>query len=345
MTDHTARERHDVAAHEPLMRRAMSVAATARMRARPNPWVGAVLVCTDGSTFEGSTQPPGGNHAEREAINAARAAGADVRGSLLVCTLEPCSHVGRTPPCTDAIIEAGIGHVVAGIGDPDPRVNGEGARALRDAGIRVDTGVCADEIEEQLAPYLHHRRTGRPMVMLKMATTLDARTTIPNGPRWITGESARRRVHELRAESDAILVGAGTVRADDPALTVRDVAGVSPRRIVMSRSQQIPTDAKVHPCTVTNRPIPDILDELGDAGTLQLMVEGGPTVATEFHRLGLVDRYVFHVAPVLSGAPDAPGVFTGDDARLAAMTITSITRFDDDLEIVMEPSREKAEAR
>lgn len=345
MTDHMARERHDVAVHEPLMRRAMSVADTARMRARPNPWVGAVLVCADGRVFDGATQQPGGNHAEREALDAARAAGADVRGGLLVCTLEPCSHTGRTPPCTEAIIEAGIARVVVGIGDPDPRVNGEGVRTLRAAGIDVQVGLCSDEIEAQLAAYLHHRRTGRPFVMLKMATTLDARTTIPNGPRWITGESARRRVHALRAESDAILVGAETVRTDDPMLTVRDADGPSPRRIVWSRSGTIPADARVHPCTVTGAPLTEVLDDLGSSGVLQLMVEGGPTVATEFHRRGLVNRYVFHVAPVLCGSPEAPGVFTDGDAHLKDMTIVSMTAFDDDLEIVMEPTREKAEAR
>lgn len=338
MTDHEAQMRHAVAAHEPLMRRAMSVADTARLRARPNPWVGAVLVCTDGSTFEGATREPGGNHAEREALEAALTAGADTQGATLVCTLEPCSHTGRTPPCTDALIEAGIATVVVGITDPDQQVNGRGLEILRDAGVNVVSGVCAGEVSQQLAAYIHHRRTGRPFVMLKMATTLDARTTIPDGPRWITGESARVRVHRLRAESDAIVVGAGTVRTDDPELTVRHVEGPSPRRIVLSASGKVPAHARVHPCTVWSGDLEDLLDNLGDAGALQVMVEGGPTVATAFHRRGLVDRYVFHVAPTLTGRPDAPGVFTDGEAELSAMHMVQATRYGDDVEIVLEPA-------
>ena len=342
MTDHEALMRHDVAAHEALMRRAMSVADTARLRARPNPWVGAVLVCRDGRMFDGATLEPGKNHAEREAIAAAVAAGADTTGATLVCTLEPCDHVGRTPACTEAILAAGITRVIVGIGDPDEKVSGRGMARLREAGVEVTEGVCADEVAEQLAPYLHHRRTGRPWVMLKMATTIDARTALLNGPRWITGESARTRVHQLRAESDAIVVGAGTVRSDDPELTVRHVEGPSPRRIVLSRSGDVPAGAKVHPCTVWDRDIDDLLDELGSDGVLQLMVEGGAHTATEFHRRGLVDRYVFHVAPLLAGEPDAPGVFEPGEAHLVDLCLVGAMRLDDDLEIMFEPDRNRA---
>ena len=197
--------------HEALMRRAMHMAETARIHARPNPWVGAVVVCVDGTVYEGATQPQGGPHAEIVALNSASEAGADVRGATLYSTLEPCSHTGRTGPCTEAIISAGITRVISAISDPDDHVAGSGFDALRAAGIEVITDVLTDDVSEQLAPYLHHRRTGRPFVMLKMATTLDARTSIPNGPRWITGEEARVRVHQLRAESDAIVVGSGTI--------------------------------------------------------------------------------------------------------------------------------------
>lgn len=327
--------------HEALMRRAMHMADTARMRARPNPWVGAVIVCASGAVYEGATQAPGSAHAEIEAMNAARVAGDSLVGATLYTTLEPCSHTGRTGPCADAVIAAGISHVVAAIADPDDKVSGEGFAKLRKAGVDVTVGVCADEVSAQLAPYLHHRRTGRPFVMLKMATTLDARTTIPHGPRWITGEEARVRVHQLRAESDAILVGAGTVRIDNPELTVRHIDGPSPRRIVLATSP-LPDTAAVHPCTQWSGDIEDLLDELGRDGVIQLMVEGGPTVATAFHERGLINRYVFHIAPVIAGTDAAAGVFVGNNtAMLAECSLTSAATYGADLEIVLDPIREK----
>ena len=185
--------------------------------------------------FAGATAPPGGPHAE---VTALAAAGEAARGATLYVTLEPCAHHGRTPPCTDAIIAAGVARVVVGIEDPDEQVAGRGIAALRAAGLDVTVGVAADEVAEQLAPYCKHRTTGQPWVVLKMAASLDGRTAAPDGTsRWITGEAARRDVHRLRARSDAVLVGAGTVRADDPALTVRldDGAGAAtqPLRVVL----------------------------------------------------------------------------------------------------------------
>jgi len=328
--------------HEALMRRAMHMADTARLRARPNPWVGAVVVCVSGSVYEGATQVPGSAHAEIEAMNGARLAGDSLVGATIYTTLEPCSHTGRTGPCTQAIISAGITCVVAAIADPDSQVAGTGFDALRAAGVEVVTDVLADEVSAQLAPYLHHRRTGRPFVMLKMATTLDARTAIPNGPRWITGEEARIRVHQLRAESDAIVVGSGTVIADDPELTVRHVDGVSPRRIILSRSGAVSATAKVQPCDVWSGSLEDLLDSLGDEGVLQLMVEGGATVATAFHEQGLINRYVFHVAPIVSGNDSAPGVFVGDSALpLSDCTLVSAIALGADIEIVLDPIRKK----
>lgn len=327
--------------HEALMRRAMHMADTARMRARPNPWVGAVVVCASGAMFDGATQAPGHAHAEIEAMNAARAAGESLVGATLCSTLEPCSHTGRTGPCAQAIIDAGIVHVVAAIADPDEKVSGNGFSMLRAAGVTVTLGICADDVTHQLAAYLHHRRTGRPFVMLKMATTLDARTSIPRGPRWITGDEARVRVHQLRAESDAILVGAGTVRVDNPELTVRHIDGPSPRRIVLT-SSPLPPDAAIHPCTEWSGDIEDLLDNLGRDGVLQLMVEGGPTVATAFHERGLVNRYVFHIAPVIAGSADAPGVFvSNDNTMLSDCTLVSAGAYGADLEIVLDPIREK----
>lgn len=331
--------------HEALMRRAMHMAETARIHARPNPWVGAVVVCVDGTVYEGATQPPGGPHAEIVALNSAREGGADVRGATLYSTLEPCSHTGRTGPCTAAIISAGITRVVSAISDPDEHVAGSGFDALRAAGIEVITDVLADEVSEQLAPYLHHRRTGRAFVMLKMATTLDARTAIPNGPRWITGEEARVRVHQLRAESDAIVVGAGTIAADNPELTVRHVDGKSPRRIVLSRSGSVPATAKVQPCEVWSGSLDELLDSLGSEGVIQLMVEGGATIATAFHEQHLINRYVFHIAPIVSGSDNALGVFTGDEPLpLTDCRLVSAIALGADLEIVMEPIRKKVEA-
>ncbi|MET0149500.1 MAG: bifunctional diaminohydroxyphosphoribosylaminopyrimidine deaminase/5-amino-6-(5-phosphoribosylamino)uracil reductase RibD, partial [Acidimicrobiales bacterium] len=203
---------------EAAMARALDLAAGVRTSTSPNPWVGTVVVTPDG-TYAGATEPPGGRHAE---IVALHAAGAAAKGATLATTLEPCSHTGRTGPCTDAIIAAGIARVVVAIEDPDPQVAGQGFARLEAAGIEVVDGVLADEVRTQLAPYLIHRTTGRPYVVLKLAATLDGRTAAPDGTsQWITGVAARTDAHRLRAESDAVVVGAGTVRTDDPRLTVR----------------------------------------------------------------------------------------------------------------------------
>lgn len=331
--------------HEALMRRAIAMAETARLRARPNPWVGAVLVCADGSVHDGATQAPGSAHAEIECLRAAREAGCDMRGAHLIVTLEPCSHTGRTGPCTEAIIDAGIGAVTVAVTDPDDKVSGRGIDRLRAAGIDVTTGVLADEVSRQLAPYLHHRRTGRPYVVAKMACTLDWRTVAPEGRRWITGDEARRAVHQLRAESDAIVVGAGTVRDDDPELTTRLVDGPSPRRVVLTRSP-LPPSAKVHPCLEWSGSLDDLLDRLGAEGVVQLMVEGGPETVTSFHRAGLVDRWVLHVAPVVSGDAGAPGLFVDDGAHeLESFELVSHRQLGPDLEMIFDTMREKAGAR
>lgn len=216
---------------ERMMRLAVDTACTARLRSRPNPWVGAVVVAQNGEVFTGATLEPGNAHAEIVALNAAAH---HASGATLFSTLEPCNHTGRTGPCTQAIIDAGVSRVVVGTLDPDSKVSGSGVQHLRDAGLTVDVGILEQEVKQQLAAYLHHRATGRPFVVLKMASTIDGRIAATDGSsKWITGETARKRVHQLRAESDAIVVGAGTVRADDPSLTVRDADGPSPRRIVL----------------------------------------------------------------------------------------------------------------
>lgn len=342
MDGHVAPVRLDGDARETSMRRAMAEATGARFRSRPNPWVGAVLVCRDGSVHTGSTMAPGGAHAEIVAIESARRTGADTRGAHLVVTLEPCSHTGRTGPCADAVVEAGIAGVTVGVLDPDLRVSGRGVARLREAGLDVEVGVLADEVSAQLAPYLHHRRTGRPFVVAKMACTLDWRTVAPAGERWITGEAARREVHRLRAESDAVVVGAGTVRADDPELTVRHVEGPSPRRVVMTNTP-LSGAAKVHPCLEWSGTPGALLDALGAEGALQVLLEGGPRVVTAFREAGLVDRWVLHVAPVVNGDEDAQGLFTGAGSTPAPERCALVSHrvLDDDLELILEPVRDE----
>jgi diaminohydroxyphosphoribosylaminopyrimidine deaminase/5-amino-6-(5-phosphoribosylamino)uracil reductase len=299
------------------MRRALALAATVRTTTAPNPWVGSVVVPPDsgpdgGKVFAGATAPPGGPHAEVEAL---AAAGAAAKGATLYVTLEPCAHHGRTPPCSDAIIAAGVSRVVIGVEDPDERVAGRGIAALRAAGLDVSVGVAADDVAEQLAPYLKHRTTGQPWVVLKMAASLDGRTAAPDGTsRWITGEAARLDVHRLRAQSDAVLVGAGTIRTDDPALTVRLDDGLEreqPLRVVLG---QAPAGAKVRPALELSGELGDVLRELGRRGVLQLLVEGGASVAHDFHAAGLVDRYVLYLAPVLFGGDDGRPIFAGPGA-------------------------------
>lgn len=319
---------------EERMLLAVESAWAARLVSRPNPWVGAAVVAASGAVYRGHTGAPGQAHAEIVALGAA---GDDASGATLYCTLEPCHHHGRTPPCTDAVIAAGITRVVVGVEDTDARVRGRGLAALRDAGIDVTVGVCGDLVTEQLRAYLHHRRTGRPWCVLKLACTADGRVAAADGSsRWITGEQIRRRAHQLRAESDAVLVGAGTIRSDDPELTTRDVEGPSPRRVVLGRAEP---GARVQPCLEWTDSPEALLDHLGAEGVLQLLVEGGPTVARTLHDRGLVDRYVLHVAPALAGGAGAPGLFAGDGpatiADLWRGRFVSIERYGDDLELVL----------
>lgn len=338
------------------MGHAMALAASVRTRTSPNPWVGCVVVAGNES-FEGATAPPGGPHAEVAALDGA---GDKARGATLFCTLEPCVHTGRTPPCTDAIIRSGIARVVIGVLDPDEQVSGRGAEVLRAAGITVEVGVAEEQVAEQLAPYLKHRRTGRPWVVLKLAATLDGRIAAPDGgARWITGEEARADAHRLRAESDAVLVGAGTVRADDPELTVRLAGGPDgdsdgeidgetgrqPLRVVLGCA---PDDARVHPALQMDGDLGAVLDELGGKGVLQVLVEGGATVAHAFHRAGLVDRYVLYLSPSLFGGDDAVPMFAGPGAPSMAELwrgrLLGVTRLGDDVRVDLAPRRPGAEA-
>jgi diaminohydroxyphosphoribosylaminopyrimidine deaminase/5-amino-6-(5-phosphoribosylamino)uracil reductase len=344
---------------------ALAAAWTARRSTSPRPWVGAAVVpdgvdpC-DPRVVTGATDGTTGPHAE---VCALRAAGDDARGGTLYVTLEPCSHHGRTPPCADAVIEAGVARVVVALEDPDVNVSGQGLQRLRDAGIAVDVGVGAPEAAEQLAPYLHHRRTGRPFVVLKLAATMDGRIAAPDGSsRWITGEQARLDAHRLRADSDAVLVGAGTVRSDDPELTVRlpectatghaddsatdsgDRPGAvrsdvrQPRRLVLG---DIPSGARIEPAESVSGPLVETLDRLGSEGVLQLLVEGGAHVAHDLHSAGLVDRYVLYLAPALLGGDDGMPLFAGPGAPTLGDawrgSIVATTQLGDDLRIDLAP--------
>jgi diaminohydroxyphosphoribosylaminopyrimidine deaminase/5-amino-6-(5-phosphoribosylamino)uracil reductase len=323
------------------MLRAVELAAGVRAETSPNPWVGCVIVTPAGEVAEGATHPPGGPHAEAAALAAADATGLEVAGATAYVTLEPCSHQGRTPPCAEALVAAGVARVVIGVLDPDAKVRGRGVARLRAADVEVEVGVAGDVVAGQLAPYLTHRRTGRPYVVLKLAASLDGRTAAPDGTsRWITGDEARTDAHRLRAESDAILVGAGTVRADDPTLTVRHVRGRDPLRVVLGTA---PPGARIHPCLEVSGDLGGILDDLGARDVLQLLVEGGGGVAGAFHRAGLVDSYVLYLAPVLFGGGDAPGLFTGAGAATMADVwrghIAGVTPLGDDIRVDLLPPR------
>ncbi len=336
---------------ERFMLRALANGATVRYLSSPNPWVGAVLVANDGSVFDGATEAPGGRHAERVALDAAGAAAA---GSTVYTTLEPCAHQGRTGPCSEALIAAGVARVVVGIEDPDLQVAGRGIDQLRAAGIDVTLGVEASAVQQQLDPYLHHRRSGRPWVVVKLAATLDGRTAAADGTsQWITGTEARVDVHRLRAESDAIVVGAATVRSDDPSLTVRDWAPLTdrgpvrdPRRVVLGTA---PADARVHPCDCWDGPLDELLDHLGSLGVVQVLVEGGAGVAGSFVDAGLVNQLVVYLAPALFGSFDArgmlDGVGAGTIAELSRGEFTAVERLGQDVRIDYRPIDENNPGR
>jgi diaminohydroxyphosphoribosylaminopyrimidine deaminase / 5-amino-6-(5-phosphoribosylamino)uracil reductase len=242
---------------------------------------------------EGVTEADGGRHGEVVALDAA---GGRARGATLYLTMEPCVHHGRTPPCVDRVLEAGVRRVVAGSLDPNPEAGG-GLERLREAGVEVEL-VDSFESRAQNEAWRTWVGTGRPFVVYKAAVTLDGRTTRP-GSRWISGEASRRLVHELRARVDAVAVGMGTVRADDPRLDARDVgAERQPRRLVFGRGPL----AVGSPLELRSGRLEDELRALGGEGVQSLLLEGGPTLAASFVAAGLVDKVLVFVAPVLSGA-------------------------------------------
>ncbi|HWD96202.1 MAG TPA: bifunctional diaminohydroxyphosphoribosylaminopyrimidine deaminase/5-amino-6-(5-phosphoribosylamino)uracil reductase RibD [Acidimicrobiales bacterium] len=320
-----------------LMSMAMDEGERARLHAPPNPWVGALIVNDQGVIVgEGHTQAPGESHAEIEAL---RRAGGAARGATMVVTLEPCSHVGRTGPCTDAIIEAGVARVVVGMIDPDPRVAGSGIELLKASGVDVEVGVEKDAIAVQLAPYLWQRVTSRPYVVAKIASTLDGVVAMVDGSsQWITGPDARRDAHLLRAQSQAILVGAGTVRADDPKLTARlDDIVLEPLRVVLGKA---PEGAKVRPCLELSGDLGLILDELGHHDVLQVLIEGGPTTTSAFFEAGLVNHVVWYQAAAFAGSEGTlsalNGLSTPTMDALRRGRLIDVRRIGDDIRIDVE---------
>jgi len=258
-----------------------------------HPLVGAVLERDGQIVGEGWYAGRGTPHAEVAALTAA---GERARGATLYVSLEPCSHHGTTPPCADAVVAAGVSRVVAAVDDPNPKVDGAGFERLRSAGVEVEVADLW-EARVQNEAWRVWIAEDRPFVTYKVATTVDGRVTLP-GSRWVTGEESRRRVHELRAASDAVAVGMGTVRADDPALTARDVgAERQPRRLAFGRGP-LPAGSELE---LRSGPFEEELRALGSEGVRSLLLEGGPTLAGSFLAAGVVDKLLVFVAPTLAG--------------------------------------------
>jgi diaminohydroxyphosphoribosylaminopyrimidine deaminase/5-amino-6-(5-phosphoribosylamino)uracil reductase len=328
-------------AERAAMRRALAIAVTPGVPRAPNPRVGCVLLDASASTIaEGFHRGAGTPHAE---VAALAAAGPSARGATAVVTLEPCNHTGRTGPCVDALLAAGVTRVVLAQSDPNPTAAG-GADRLAAAGVDVVRGVLADEAERINEAWTFSVRHGRPMVTWKVASTLDGRVAAADGSsRWITGQEARAEVHGLRAEVDAVLIGTGTALADDPSLTVRDTRGEpaarQPMRVVMGR-RTIPEGAALRDGLAALRTFPtespaEVLRVLADHDVQHVLLEGGPTLAAAFLRAGFVDRVVWYVAPKILGAgPPAvgdlgiPGI-----ASAMQLEITGITRVGQDVRL------------
>jgi len=331
------------------MRRAVALAKRACGRTSPNPPVGAVVVKNGRVVGEGYTRPVGGPHAEVVALGRA---GARARGATLYVTLEPCSHFGRTPPCADAVVAAGIARAVVGVGDPNPRVRGRGLRRLANAGIAVTTGVLAEEAGASSAWFRHFIVRRRPYVLLKLAASLDGRIATARGEsRWITGPTARRWVHALRNRVDAVMVGSDTVRVDDPALTCRIPRGRDPLRVVVDgrlrtspRSRVVRQRSRAATLLLTTASasrarrraleragaevialparggkvaLAAALRRLAERGVMSVLIEGGGGLAAAALRARVVDRVLVVSAPMLLGGDARPMLAELGVARLA----------------------------
>lgn len=311
-----------------------------------NPQVGAVLLSPAGDVLaEGWHRGAGTPHAEVDALSQVSADA--VRGATAIVTLEPCNHTGRTGPCSEALLAAGVARVVYAVDDPGAASSGGGER-LRAAGVDVESGLLADEGRALLESWLVVQRLGRPHVTVKWAQSLDGRAAAADGTsQWITGTAARADVHRRRSEADAIIVGTGTLLADDPALTARTPGGAlydrQPRPVVVG-TRAVPQEAKVraHPRPFMQDEgddLPDLLDRLRELGAHRVFVEGGPTLASSFLRAGLVDELLVYIAPTLLGggrlAVTDVGVTTISEQRRLA--VSAVEQLGDDLLVIAHP--------
>lgn len=334
----------ETANFEAAMRRALELAANGPARG-VNPQVGCVLLSPDGEIVaEGWHRGAGTPHAEVDALSKL---GGRADGLTAVVTLEPCNHCGRTGPCSEALIAAGVARVVYSVSDPGKN-SGGGSERLRDAGVEVISGVLAGEVAEFIRPWLVATSLQRPFVTVKWASSLDGRAAAADGSsQWITGTASRQRVHEQRAQSDAIVVGTGTVLADDPSLTARGDAGElmaeQPLPVVIGL-RPVPAGAKLrsHPAGLVetgSRDVAAVLSDLFERGIRRVFVEGGPTVASEFIRLGFADELSIYLGPLLLGGPKTAisdlGVTGIDGAH--HLRITSVESLGDDLLISARP--------
>ena len=295
------------------LERTVELAERGRGSVEPtHPLVGAVLVRDGEVVGEGWYAGSGSPHAEVAALSAA---GERARGSTLYVSLEPCSHHGTTPPCADAVAEAGVARVVAAVGDPNPKVDGRGFERLRAAGVEVEVANLWEARTQNEAWRIWIARD-RPFVTYKVAMTLDGRVTVP-GSRWVSGEASRRRVHELRASVDAVAVGMGTVRADDPVLTARGVGAVTqPRRLAFGRGPL----AEGSELELRSGPLEEELRSLAADGVRSLLLEGGPTLAAAFLAGDLVDKLLVFVAPTLAGVGAGPVAALPEPRTLTRLT-------------------------
>ena len=336
---------------EVFLRRALELAEHGRHTVSPNPLVGCVIVNDGVIVGEGYHERPGGPHAE---IFALEAAGERARGATVYVTLEPCDHTGRTGPCTTALIEAGVAAVVACVEDPHDVAAG-GAATLRAAGIEVRIGELAEEARRQNAVFFHGLEAGRPFVVAKAAVSLDGRIAAADGTsQWLTGQSARAQGHRLRANVDAVLVGSGTVLADDPELTCRapGFAAQQPLRVVLDRRGRVTRHHRVlnqsAPTLISrHETLPELLADLQERGVRSLLVEGGAGVLHAFLVAGLVDRLNVHVAPVLLGERGrpllaGPWADTLDDAPRFALDL--VEQHGDDALLTLSPRRSASTA-
>lgn len=332
------------------MRRALAASDRVHGTTSPNPAVGCVVLDRDGAVAgTGATAPPGGPHAERAAL---AEAGARAAGGTAVVTLEPCTHTGRTPPCVDALLDAGVASVHAALADPNPVAAG-GLERLRAAGVAVTLGTLAGEVVRgPLRGWLHRQRTGRPHVTWKVAATLDGRVAAADGSsRWITGPEARGEVHDLRRRMDAIVAGTGTVLTDDPALTARRPDGTlldhQPLRVVVGH-RDVPPGARLsargageaETLHLRTRDPGEVLAELARRDTVDVLLEGGPSLAGAFVAAGAVDRVLVHLAPALLGAGahalGAAGV--GTIADIVRLQVDEVRRAGEDVVIDARPA-------